>query len=133
MPERMQLTDGVDTITFSPLVSPEYDRDDSRYRGGFEPDSGDIQLYDLGGAQRHNLALNDLSKADADQLNLWWRNMTRLSFKSDLTGAPGTAIQVRIQGTQAPFQMDFPTGFQGRYEGALTIHEVSSSSSSSGA
>lgn len=128
MPERMRLTDGADTITFSPLVSPAYNRSGSRYRGSFKPDSGDVQLYDLGGAQLHTLGLNDLSKANADQINLWWRNLTILTFTPDLTGAPGTTIYARIQGKQAPIQMDFPTGWQGKYEGALAIHEVSSSS-----
>lgn len=107
MPERMQLTDGTDTVTFSPLVSPEYDRTDSRYRGSFKADSGDIQLYDLGGAQRHNLALNDLSKADADQLNLWWRNLTILDYIPKAT----IGVYADLNGTSQYFyrtDADFP-------------------------
>ena len=131
MAERMRLTDGSDTVDFSPLID-KYKRPDNRDRGYFEAPDGTRQLWDAGGAQEHSIALNDLSKTDADQLNTWWDNLTILTHTPDLTGASGTTVYARLTNKQKPFQMWFGTGWKEKYEGTITIQEVSSSSSSSG-
>ena len=129
MPERMRLTVSGTTIDFSPLLTPEYDRPDDRDRRFFQADDAGRWYSDYGRKQDHVIALNNVQKTRADQLNTWWQGRTLLTFTPDLVGTPGTTIFVRILNEQRPIQMSFQRGWQAQYKGTLELHEVSSSSS----
>ena len=129
MADRQRLTDGTTTIVVNPLVNPAYNRPDSRDRGIFRSRDGTAQQWDAGGAQLHDVAVNDVSKTNADKINTWMASRTILTYTPDLSGASGTTIYTRIVNIQKPMQMMFDTGFQSKYEGQLVIQEVSSSSS----
>lgn len=132
MADKMQVTVSGTTITFTPRVDPAFVRTDSRNRGHFQASDATRQFWDTGGAHRGAFTLNDLSKADADQLNAWWRGLTIVIYTPN-TDEPGTTLPARISPAgQKPVQMDFDTGHQNRYTGTITIVETSSSSSSSG-
>ncbi len=79
----MELSDGTSSVGFSPLVDPGIRRPDSRTRGVHQYDGGPRQYWDAEGAQRHDFSLNNVSKAKADQLNLWWQSLTVLQFRQD--------------------------------------------------
>lgn len=108
MADKMTLDDGTNSVTFSPILSPIYDRPDSRYRGSFRPDSGDVQLYDLGGGRLHTFTLNNLTKTEADRINGWWDDLTILNYIVDGTT---TSIFADLNGTTQYFyrsDADFP-------------------------
>lgn len=129
MADKMQVTDGVDTVTFTPLVSPAFVRADSRVRGSFQASDATRQFWDTGGGEHATLTLNNISKADADQLNLWWRSLTILTYTPN-TDEGGTTVFARISPAgQKPIQMWFDTGYHNKYTGTVTIVETSSSSS----
>jgi len=132
MADKMQFTAGGTTITLTPTLEPVFNRSDQRIKGHFQSRNGQRQYWQTGSAYKSDVSLNNISKADADQLNTWWRSLSIITFTPN-TDEPGTTLPARISpGGQAPLQMWFDTGFQDRYAGTITIVEVSSSSSSSG-
>lgn len=132
MADKMQVAVGGTTITFTPRTDPAFVRADSRNRGHFQASDATRQLWDTGGAHKGAFTLNDMSKADADQLNAWWRGLSIVTYTPN-TDSPGDTVFARISPAgQKPFQMDFDTGHQNRYTGTVTIIETNSSSSSSG-
>ncbi len=107
MADKMQLTDRSTTVAFSPLVNPAFARPDSRTRGSFQASDKTRQFWDTGGAYRGNLGLNDISQADADQLNQWWRDLAILDFSDGIE----TAVFANLNGTSQYFyrtDADFP-------------------------
>jgi hypothetical protein len=131
MSENMELTDGVDTVSFSPLVEPAYRRPDNRDRGHFEASDGTRWWWDGGGKRQDEPALDNISKADADQLNAWWEAITELTYYPDKINAPSTTKTVIISNETEPLQMNFDTGWEQKYRGTLILNEMSSSTSSS--
>jgi hypothetical protein len=102
----MELSDGTSSVAFSPLIQPGIRRPDNRTRGVHQYDGGPRQYWDASGGERHDFSLNNISKADADQLNQWWQNLTILHFLSD-----GIAIYANLDGDSQFFyrdDVDFP-------------------------
>ena len=128
----MELSDGVSNISFAALVKPGIRKPDDRNRGFNQYDSGIRQYWDTGGGEREDFVLNNISHADALQLNLWWRQLSILTWKRDLDGAPGESIYARINPAGGrPFQWMFQQPVDTLYEATVTILETTSSSSSS--
>lgn len=125
----MELGDDVSSISFAALIAPGIRKPDSRNRGFNQYDSGIRQYWDTGGGERDDFVLNNISHADALQLNLWWRKLTILTWKKDLDGAPGDSIYARINPAGGrPFQWTFGQPVNTKYEATVTILETSSSS-----
>jgi len=126
--DRMALSDGVDTVYLSPLVD-RYNQPDARVRGYNQYDSGIRQYWDFGAGEKHELSVNDVAHSIAGILNNWWQSLTILTVTPD-NNVPASTYYARINPAgQRPMQMMFDTGYQNRYEGTITLHEVSSSSS----
>jgi hypothetical protein len=126
----MELSDGISSVSFSPQITPGIRRPDQRTRGFNQYDSGMRQYWDAEGGQRHEFTLKNISKAKADKLNAWWQSLTILEFYADKDGAPATSIYARINPAGSrPFQYTFGQTIDTIYEAAITIVEVSSSSS----
>ena len=130
MAENMRLTDGSETVDFSPVLDPAYNRPDNRKRAAFTASDKTKQWIDWGGKRKDSLTINDMTKTDADKINTWWSNLTMLTYTPDLT-APGTTVYVKLGNEQQPMQMWFDTDWQQKYTGTLILNEVSSSSSGS--
>ena len=125
----MELSDGTSSISFAPLINPGIRKPEDRNRGYNQYDGGKRQYWDTGGATREEFALNNISHADAVQLNLWWRNLTILEFRRDLDGAPADFVYTRLNPAgKRPFQWMFGQEVNTKYEATVTIPEVSSSS-----
>lgn len=130
MSGKMELSDGTSSVSFSPLIDPGIRRPDNRTRGFHQYDGGPRQYWDAEGARRDDFSLNNISKATADQLNLWWQKLTILEFYGDKDGAPATSIYARINPAGSrPFQWMWGQEVDTKYEATVTIVEVSSSSS----
>ena len=129
MPDVMRLVAGGNTVTFSPILNPDYQQPDDIDRVIWDAEDGTRYWSDYGTIEDHRLSLNALSTTDSTQLNTWWQGRTLLTFTPDLTGAPSTTIFVRIMNERRPFQMRFGTGWDNKFEGRVDLHEVSSSSS----
>lgn len=128
MAEKMQLDDGTSSISISPLVGT-HNQPDARGRGYCQYDGGPRQYYDIGAAERVEIQVNDISQTHAELLNTWWRSLTILTVTPD-TDVPAITYYARVSpGGQRPLQMWFDTGYQNRYAGTITLHEVSSSPS----
>jgi hypothetical protein len=126
----MELSDGTSSISFSPLVNPGIRRPGRRTRGHNQYDGGPCQYWDAEGAFREDFSLNNISKADADQLNEWWQQLRILVFKADLDGDPTGTIYARINPAGGrPFQFMFGQTVDTKFEATVTVVEVSSSSS----
>jgi len=126
----MELSDGTSSISFSPLVSPGIREPNTRARGFNQYDGGMRQYWDAGGLERDEHSLNNISKADADKMNAWWRALTILTFTPDLDGAPGTTNYARLNPAGSrPFQFTFGQTIDTKFQATVTILEVSSSSS----
>lgn len=125
-----RLTDGTNTVDFSPRVEPGIRRPDARTRGWHQYDGGPRQYWDASGGFREDFKLEDITKTRADQLNTWWQNLTILVFTEDLDAAPGDTIFSRINPAGGrPFQWEFGKTIDTKFEATVTIVEVSSSSS----
>jgi len=120
----MKLADNGNSVTFSPLGG--YHDPEDRGRSVHITPSRVVYMYEWGSKEKHEIPLNNMAKADADQIVAWWQAMTTLTFTPDLD-APGTTKSVKIINETKPLQMWFEsgaTGWKNLYKGVLTLHEV---------
>ena len=116
----MSLTDGVDTVTFSPRYGYAIPQD--RTRNIYHSLNGDQIINEQAEHEQYEIPLNAISKTDYDLIYGWWDEMTKLTFTPD-TDAPGTVYYVRIVNTENPLQMMSPH-WATYYEGTLSLREV---------
>lgn len=121
MAGNMRLTDGVDTIDFSPILG--YDSPYSRREAVNVTLSGKRFTHKWNQKERHDVPLIDVSQADRDQYFTWWDTKVELTFTADQDGAPGTTITAKLMNPDFPFQL-FHLKFFSAYAGTLLIVEV---------
>lgn len=122
-----KLSDGTSSVDLSPtrgLNIPE-----TRIRELIETKAGKPDAYEWGSAEKYEIPLINITKANADQLLDWWENMDALTFTPD-QGSPGDTIQMIIDGIERPLNM-WHKEFDSKYAGMAVLCEVSSQSFSS--
>lgn len=120
----MKLADNGSSVTFSPLFG--YFNPEDRGRSVHITPDGTLYIYEWGSKEKHEIPLNNIVKADADQIVAWWQAMTTLTFTPDLD-APGTTKSVKIINETKPLQMwgeSGATGWKNLYRGSLVLHEI---------
>ncbi len=121
MAGQMRLTDGVDTITFSPILG--YELPYARREAVNITISGKSFVHKWNMKELHEPPLINVSQASRDQFFTWWDEKTELTFTPDFDGAPGTTITAKLMGDEFPFQLFNPASFD-TYRGTLIILEV---------
>lgn len=121
MADKMRLTDGVDTIDFSP--GAKYKDAEDRTRSVHNTMDGTTYIYEWGAKEGHEVPLDGVTLANKIIIETWWKEMTQLTFYPDLDNAPGSSIQVRIINDDPPLQMTFPD-WQGEHEGELVLKQI---------
>lgn len=122
-----KLEDGTSSVDLSPvrgLNIPE-----TRVRELIETKAGKPDAYEWGNAEKYEIPLINITKANADQLLDWWENMDVLTFTPD-QASPSATIQMIIDGIERPLNM-WHHEFKSKYAGMAVLCEVSSESFSS--
>lgn len=122
-----KLSDGTSSVDLSPIRGlniPE-----TRIRELIETKAGKPDAYEWGNAEKYEIPLINITKANADQLLDWWENMDVLTFTAD-QASPGDTIQMIIDGIVRPLNM-WHKEFDSKYAGMAVLCEVSSQSFSS--
>ena len=117
----MILDDGNDTVTFNP-IREGYQEPQERNRITHKAMDGTLYVYEFADKKKWNISVNAITKANYDQILLWWQGRTELTFTPD-EAVPATTYTVNIIDRQNPLKMMF-TGWQRLYEGILTIREL---------
>lgn len=117
----MRLTDGGDTIDFSPVLG--YDSPYARREAVHITLNGTRYTHKWNQKERHEVPLINISQANRDIFYTWWDDKTALTFTPDLDGAPGTTLSVRLMNPAFPLQLFNLASFD-TYAGALVIVEV---------
>lgn len=120
MADVMKLTDGSDTVNFSPLDG--YDNPGAQRVSIHEAKDGTLYVYTWGQKSRYEPPINNISSTDAEQLNVWWAAKTQLTFYPDLENDPSGTVSVRIINEERPMQMMFLT-WANKYEGTLILRQ----------
>ena len=118
----MKLTDGINTVEFSPRKG--YEIPEERRRSIHRTLDGTLYIYEWGQKGKYEIPLVGISKTDKEQIETWWQNITKLTFYPDLVDSPGTSLSVRIINEERPLQMMAPL-WNEKFEGTLILREVS--------
>jgi len=117
----MKLTYSTTDFLFSPR--PGYAILQHREREQYAGINGDLNISEVYEQALYEIPLIAVPQADYANVYSWWDNMRKLTFTPD-TAVPGTTITVRIINPDDPLRMIFGTGWAGKYEGTLRLHEV---------
>ena len=115
------LTIGSVDFDFSPRTHSGYTIPEARERNIYEGPNGNLIINEISEHGRWEIPLNNVSSADFYKVELWWRNMLKLTYTPDLS-APLTVYYVRIVNEECPLEMmrEWAT----KYEGVLVLEEV---------
>ena len=117
----LRLTDGANTVDFSPILG--YVAPYARQEAVNVTLSGRRQTVKWAMKERHDVPITNISAADRAQFLIWWDARTELTFTPDLDAAPGTTITAKLMNTTFPLQLFNPASFV-TYGGTLVIIEV---------
>lgn len=78
----MTLTDGVDSVSFSPLIDGCEEPED-RIRAEVILINGAYSVKEFGNKIQYSIPLNNVSSANALIINTWWEDLTKLKFIAD--------------------------------------------------
>ena len=128
MAERLKLAVGATEIEISPLPGWNIPKATGREMVGVK--NGYMDFHKYGSQEAYEIPINDISDTDADQIHTWWENMTTITFTPDLQGAPGTTVEMKIDGFERPLQM-WNGNYDDKYAGVIYLYGISSTSFSS--
>ena len=106
-----------------------YNVPENRIRQLVETKAGKADSYEFGSAEKYEIPLINVTKADAAQLLSWWEDVKVLTFTPDQASSAQT-FQMVIDGVVRPLNM-WHDRFKSKYAGTVILHEVSSQSFSS--
>lgn len=121
MAELMKLYKSPTTVEFSPLRELDVPEDLNRVIN--KSLSGIIYEHIWSDKETYEVPISKISKADAEQINTWWRNGDQISFYYDLENFPSGNFNARIVNEDRPMQMMYETGWATYYYGTLLIRE----------
>ena len=119
MADKMRLTDGVNTVDFSPR--PGYDAPEDRRRSVHKALDGTLYIYEWSNKQSYNIPVSNIDSTDTGYIESWWQDTDELTFTPDL-GSPGTTYTIQIVNSTSPLQKMFP--HWDIYEGELILREA---------
>ena len=119
----MKLTYTTTVFIFSPLVDSGWAIPENRIRHQYDGVNGDLIINEISAKGKWVIPVNDVSKADYDNVYLWWDTMLKLTYTPD-TDAPGTTVTARITNDTDPLSMMFGVGWASIYEGTLILEQV---------
>lgn len=111
------------TVTLSPLIRVRPDRNVDTGAITKTGITGKIYAYKRFSKQKHFLEFNNVSKTDADYLNLWCQNKVTCTYTPD-TDTAGTTYNVKIMNEGNPFDWMPNTPPDTLFEGSLLLREV---------
>ena len=117
----LRLTDGVNTIDFSPILG--YVSPYARQEAVNVSLSGKRYVYKWAQKEQHEVPIINVSAADKAQFYTWWNAKTELTFTPDLDAAPGTTLTAKLMNPTFPLQLFNLASFV-TYRGTLVIVEV---------
>jgi len=117
----MRLTDGGNTIDFSPILG--YSLPYARREAVNTTLSGKRFTHKWNMKERHDVPLINVSQADRDQFFTWWDAKTELTYTPDFDAAPGITVTVKLMGDTFLLQLFNPASFV-LFAGTLIIVEV---------
>ena len=118
----VRLTDGVNDVDFDPGYG--YDVPGRKRRVIDEALDGTIYQYDFADKKRYDVPVNNMPKADADRVNTWWDNTTKITYYPDYESHPALHLDVYILSEERPLQMAAPF-WDDRYNGSLVLADAS--------
>jgi len=121
MAGNMRLTDGGNTVNFSPILG--FATPYARREAVNVTISGKRFVHKWHQKRLDDSPLVNVSQADRDQLFTWWDSKTELTWTPDLDGAPGTTFTVKLMNPIFPLQLFHLKDFD-VYAGTLVIVEV---------
>lgn len=110
----MRISDGTDTIDFSP--SAGYIKPDDMAVTRLSSINGTEYSYKRYRKRKWEIPLSFISTANASTINGWWNDLDELTFYPDMVFDASTAYIVRIRNDDRPLG-SFPIS---RWEDALT-------------
>jgi hypothetical protein len=122
---QMQLTYSGTDVLFAPLVDGNFRIPESRDRRIYEGYNGNLIINEISAKLRWEIPINNIPKADYDNLYTWWSSMYKLTFTPD-TDSPLTIYKVRIATEEPPLKMMWGVGWADKYEGMLVLEQVPS-------
>lgn len=121
MAGRIRLTDGGNTIDFSPTLG--YERPYARRESVNVTLSGKRYVHKWNMKERLDPPIINVSQADHDQFFTWWDSKTELTCTPDLDAEPGTTFTAKLMGDDWALQLFSAASFV-TYRGTLLIVEV---------
>lgn len=116
----MRLSDGVTDVDFDPIEG--YEVPESRKRAVHKTLDSSLYIYEWGNKRRDEVPIMAIEKADADQFNEWWQDMTELEYYYDYENNPSSYVTVVIINETQPLQMMLGE-WQDKYYGTLILRE----------
>ena len=93
-----------------------------RERETYRTPNGDLLSSEIYAIEEYSIPVNNISKADYDNIYAWWNDMRKMTFTPDLA-VPGTTITMRFANEENPLTM-MALGWATKYEGVLELIEV---------
>lgn len=121
MADVMRLSDGTNNVDFSP--APGYVKPQARTRAVHSTLDSSLYIYEWGNKKMDEVPVIALTKAQADQCNTWWEDLTELSHYYDFINNPSDYTTVVIINETAPLQMMNMKRFEYLYSGTLILRE----------
>ena len=118
----VRLTDDVNNVDFDPGYG--YDIPGRKKRVIDESLDGTVYQYDYADKQRYDVPVNNMLKADADRVNNWWDNKTKITYYWDYENYPAEHFDVYILSEEKPLQMVVPF-WDDKYSGVLVLADAS--------
>jgi len=121
MAKQQKLVSGATEVEFSPLKG--YVKSRIWQTGRWRSASGKLYSYQFFTDKwRYEIHVLIKVASDAQQINIWAKNNTELTFYPDLPNEPTTTKTVHIVNEGDPLQMEY--GWENRYEGTIILEEV---------
>ena len=118
----MKLVEGGTEIEFDP--SEGYRKPEDTAITRLESISGKGYSYRIYSKKRWVIPLEFIDKADAAQINDWWREVTELTFYPDLVFDASTSYTVRIRNAESTIESWRVVYWEDGINGVIEIREI---------
>lgn len=122
MSETMRITDGSNTIDFSPVEG--YTRPQEGDIVRHSAVSGKEYSYKFYTKRRWEVPVDFFSTADVTIISGWWSGLTQLTFYPDYSVNPATFYTVRLHNASDPLNTFHMASWEDKFLGVMIIREI---------
>lgn len=122
MADTLRLTDGADTIDFSPVQGYIEPGEFDVYRHSAV--SGKEYSYKFYKKGRYEIPVDFMTVADVALISGWWENLVQLSYYPDYINNPATIKTVRIHNESDPLTSFHAGSWKDKLYGTIILREI---------